>query len=229
MSEKSLSAAVSEMENLFQTLGWGRPIGFGDRPAILVVDAIRAFTDPAYPQALSVDAEIEAIAKLLDAGREAGVPIVFVTIGYVDARAELGSWLDKSPGLGDLREGTPALEPDPRLGRRPEERLILKKGSSSFFGTGLAEWLRERSVDTCIVTGFTANGCVMATSLDSTQHGFRTAIVRECVASRLDFLKRVVLCNLRTWADIVSLDEATGYLQALATKRLEERSAEERD
>ena len=163
-----MSAALSEMEHLFQSLAWGRSIGFGDRPAVLVVDAIRAFTDPAFPQALAVDKEVEAIAQLLDAAREANVPIVFVTIGYHDPRAELGPWLDKSPGLGDLREGTPALDPDPRLRRQPEERLLLKKGSSSFFGTDLAQWLKIREVDTCIVTGFTANGCVMATALDST-------------------------------------------------------------
>ena len=81
------------MEELFQGLGWGRAIGFGTQPAIIVVDAIRAFTDPAYPQALEVDAEMAAIARLLDAARASSVPIVFVTTGYHDPKAELGSWL----------------------------------------------------------------------------------------------------------------------------------------
>ena len=200
------------MEELFQGLGWGRAIGFGTQPAIIVVDAIRAFTDPAYPQALAVDAEVDAIGRLLDAARASSVPIVFVTTGFHDPKSELGSWLAKSPGLGDLVEGSPALDPDPRLGRRPGERLLVKKGTSAFFGTDLSEWLRKRGVDTCIITGFTANGCAMGTTLDSTQHGFRTAIVHDCVASRLDLLKRVVLCNLRTWADIVSVDETIQYL-----------------
>jgi len=216
MAEQSLSTALAEMEALLQDLGWARPIGFGDKPAILVVDAIRAFTDSAYPQALSVDAEVEAIADLLDIARAMSVPIVFVTTGYRDPGTELGSWLDKSPGLGDLIEGSPALDPDPRLSRRPEEHLLLKRGTSAFFGTDLADWLRTREVDTCIITGFTANGCAMGTTLDSTQHGFRTTVVRECVASRLDFLKQVVLCNLRTWADIVPLDETVAYLKGLA-------------
>lgn len=212
MAEQSLAAALAEMEALFQGLGWGRPVGFGRRPAIIVVDAIRAFTDPACPQALAVDAEVSAIARLLDAARPAFLPIVFVTTGYHDAEAELGAWLHKSPGLGQLKEGSPELDPDPRLQRRPEERLLLKKGTSAFFGTDLADWLRARGVDTCIVVGFTANGCAMGTTLDATQHGFRTTVVRECVAARLDFLKRVVLCNLRTWADIVSLQETLDYI-----------------
>jgi maleamate amidohydrolase len=216
MTEQSLKAALAEMEELFTGLGWGRQIGFGQRPVILVVDAIRAFTDPAYPQALSVDTEVDAIARLLDVARSVPVPIVFVTTGYQDPRAELGSWLDKSPGLGDLQVGSAALEPDPRLGRQTHERLLLKKGTSAFFGTSLADWLRARGIDTCIITGFTANGCAMGTTLDSTQHGFRTAIVQECVASRLALLKQVSLCNLRTWADIVSLDQAMAYLRNLA-------------
>ena len=214
LPDQSVSAALAEMEELFQGLGWGRAIGFGTQPAIIVVDAIRAFTDPAYPHALEADAEVDAIRRLLDASRGSPVPvpIVFVTTGYHDPEIELGSWLARSPGLGDLVEGSPALEPDPRLGRRPDERLLLKKGTSAFFGTDLAEWLRQRGVDTCIITGFTANGCAMGTTLDSTQHGFRTAVVHDCVASRLDFLKRVVLCNLGIWADVVTAHETIQYL-----------------
>ncbi len=182
----------------------------------MVVDAIRAFTDPAYPQFLQADREIAALAHLLSIARSASVPIVFVTTGYHDSHAELGSWLDKSPGLGDLREGERALEPDPRLRCQPGDLVLLKKGSSAFFGTDLATWLNARQVDTCIVTGFTANGCVMATTVDARQHGFRTVIVEECVGARLEFLKRVSLCNLRTWADIATVADVESRLGVLA-------------
>jgi maleamate amidohydrolase len=216
MSEgKSLAESLDEMQQLFQGKRWGLPAGFGNKPAVLVVDAIRAFTDPAYPQALAVDAEISAIAQLLRSAHHQKIPIVFVTIGYHDPETELGSWLGKSPGLGDLREGDRAIEPDPRLGCEPGDLILLKKGSSAFFETSLANWLRERQVDTCIITGFTANGCVMATAIDARQYGFRTVIVEDAVASRLEFLKQVSLCNLRTWADIVSLSEAAAYLDSL--------------
>jgi len=212
MTEQSLSAALTEMEGLFNGLGWGRRIGFGHRPAILVADAIRAFTGRHYPQALSVDDEVEGIARLLAVARGRPFPIVFVTTGYHDPDSELGSWLERSPGLGDLKEGNAGLDPDPRLGRRSEEYLLLKKGTSAFFGTDLADWLRARQVDTCIITDFTANGCVLGTVLDSTQHGFRTAVVRDCVASRVDTLEQVVLFSLSVRADIVSLDETEDYL-----------------
>jgi maleamate amidohydrolase len=218
-TDPGLAESLLEMEQLFQGKGWGLTAGFGVKPAILVIDAIRAFTDSEYPQALVVDQEISAIERLLSAARRIQVPIVFVTIGYHDPRAELGSWLDKSPGLGTLREGDRALDPDPRLKCQPSDLLLLKKGSSGFFKTSLAEWLRERNVDTCIITGFTANGCVMATAIDARQHGFRTIIVEEAVASRLEFLKRVSLCNLRTWADIVSLRETESYLSTLGNGR----------
>ncbi len=220
MSDQSLADALLEMEWLFGKLGWGRAAGLGRRPAVIVVDAIRAFTTPDCPQALSVDAEVAAIARLLAAARHAEAPVTFVTTGYHDAAGELGSWLEKSPGLGDLREGDSDLDPDPRLARRPEERLLLKKGTSAFFGTDLADSLRAVGIDTCMVVGFTANGCAMATALDARQHGFRTAVVRECVASRLEFLKRVMLCNLSTWADILSLEEAVAYLRSPAGEQM---------
>jgi maleamate amidohydrolase len=218
-TEPGLAESLLDMEKLFQSKGWGLATGFGDKPALLVVDAIRAFTDSAYSQALVVNQEIAAIARLLRLARRNQVPIVFVTIGYHDPYAELGSWLRKSPGLGTLREGDRALEPDPRLNCQPGDLLLLKKGSSAFFKTSLAEWLHERNVDTCIITGFTANGCVMATAIDARQHGFQTIIVEEAVASRLKFLKRVSLCNLRTWADIVSLDDTESYLNASGNRR----------
>ena len=40
-----MNASDARDESLFAARGFGQRIGFGDRPALLVIDIIRAFTD----------------------------------------------------------------------------------------------------------------------------------------------------------------------------------------
>ncbi|MBR7678900.1 isochorismatase family protein, partial [Streptomyces daliensis] len=80
---------------------------------------------------------------LAEAGRATGVPVIWTAIAYSAAEAGGRSvtWLEKAPGMRALVEGGEAVELDPRLPRRPEDPLVVKKGASAFFGTPLASLL----------------------------------------------------------------------------------------
>jgi maleamate amidohydrolase len=202
----------------FKQRGFGLRIGFGERPALLVIDMLNAFTDPKMMLGANLDAQIEAIAPLLAAAHEASVPVIFSTVMYEDADfKDAGIWALKQKGVVTLRAGTEAVEVDPRLDLRKTDTVLVKKYASCFFGTDLVSRLLAHRADTLILTGCTTSGCVRATAVDACQTGFRPMVVREAVGDRSVSAHDQSLFDLDAkYADVVSLDEALQYLKTRA-------------
>ena len=151
---------------------FGGAAGFGERPAVVVVDLNVGFTDPSSPLACDLDDVLVACRTLLDAARAAAVPVFFTTIEYDEVgEAAAAVFLRKAPALKVLRPGTRWVEIDPRLGRLCSEPLLVKAHASAFFGVPFAALLAGR--DTLIVCGASTSGCVRATVVDAMQHGLR--------------------------------------------------------
>jgi nicotinamidase-related amidase len=205
------------IEQVYDDAGFGRAAGQGCRPAILVVDFSYGFTDTVYPTAAEMGAEITATRTLLDQARGQAVPVIFTTIAYGAGEAEALAWLRKAGGMAALREGTRLVEIDQRLGRRSDEPLIVKKGASAFFGTGLAALLCALRVDTVVVAGATTSGCVRASVVDAVQSGFNVLVAADCVADRAKAPHDANLFDMaQKYADVVSLADALSYLDGLA-------------
>jgi maleamate amidohydrolase len=162
---------------------FGGAAGFGERPAVVVVDLSLGFTDPSSPLACDLEEVLVHTASLLDVARQAGAPVFFTTVVYDEVgEAAAAVFLRKVPALGVLRPGSRWVEIDPRLGRLPSEPVIGKAGASAFFGVPFAAMLAGR--DTLIVCGASTSGCVRATVVDAMQHGLAPIIPRECVGDR---------------------------------------------
>lgn len=189
MAPSSKSAAraepVSTLE-LYRSRGLGSRVGFGSRPAVVVVDYIVGFTDPSSPLAGDFSRELRATKSLLNAMRRRGFPVFFTTTAYDKAMTEAGVFVRKVPSLSVLQRGSRWVAIDPSLKRRRGEVVIEKQYASAFFGTPLASTLHAQGVDTLIVTGCTTSGCVRATAVDGLQHGLRVIVPRECVGDRAD-------------------------------------------
>ncbi len=194
----------------------GGRIGFGDRPARLVVDMILGFTNPSSPLACEMGGAVEAIAQLLATARRNARPTVFTTVAYGpgDERAAR-PFLEKVPALRDLVAGGRWVQIDPRLAPEAEEPVLTKLFASAFFGTALASLLVAAGADSVLVTGASTSGCVRATVVDALQHGFRPVVAREAVSDRDPAAHQQSLCDMdNKYADVVSLGVA---LQWLAT------------
>ena len=203
------------MDAFFKERGFGLRIGFGKRPALIVVDMLVAFTDPSMPLGADQGQNIRENARLLKAAREVKMPIFFTSVEYdeIDFR-DAGIWALKQSGVRTLRAGTPEVQIDPRLERLPDEPIVVKKYASSFFGTDLATRLTARGVDTVIITGCTTSGCVRATAVDALQYGFRPMVVREAVADRALSAHQQSLFDLDAkYADVVGIEETLEYVQ----------------
>jgi nicotinamidase-related amidase len=212
-----------QTQAIYRRARLGQSVRPGVRPAVLVVDLIRGFTDPECPVGSDLTGEVKATRQVLDAAREKGQPVIFTTIAYEPNLKDAGIWLQKMPAMGELKMGGRWVEVDPRLGRREGETIVLKKGPSAFFGTNLASILISQGVDTVVLCGATTSGCVRATAVDLLQYGFPTLVPRECVGDRARAPHEANLVDIQAkYADVVPLEKAIGYIGGTESRKLEE-------
>jgi maleamate amidohydrolase len=200
-------------------VGFHGRAGFGERPALIVVDVNVGFTDPASPLVCDLDDVVVAIQRLLRETRAAGFPVVYTTVSYTEAdRRTAAVFIDKVPALLTLEAGSRWVEIDPRISPRSDEPVLSKLFASAFYGTALASYLVANGCDSLIVTGASTSGCVRATVVDALQHGYRPIVPRDAVGDRNPATHEANLYDIDTkYGDVVSVDEVVAHLEELAT------------
>jgi nicotinamidase-related amidase len=191
---------------------FGQAAGVGERPAVVVVDLLRGFTDPACPLGAEMDDVVAATRALLDAARAGGVPVIFTTVVYDEANARAAAvFLRKVPALRVLQPGSEWIEVDPRLGRRDGEPVLAKAFASAFSGTPLAAMLAGH--DSLVVCGATTSGCVRATVVDALQHNLAPIVPRECVGDRWEQAHEASLFDIEAkYGDVMAVDQVVAIL-----------------
>ena len=190
--------------------GIGAPSGPGRRSALLVVDLVRAFTEPDSPLGSDLDLVVRRSAELVTAARPAGAPIFFSV-----PVAEAGGWNRKIPANDLLVPGTRAIELDPRLGATAADTVFTKTYPSCFFGTDLSTRLTHLGVDTLLIAGASTSGCVRATTVDACSYGLRTIVVADAVGDRSAISHEVSLSDLALkYADVIDAEAAAAALAA---------------
>lgn len=169
---------------VYDRQGFGHSAGLGDRPALLIVDFVVGFCDPAHFGGGNITSAVAQTQALLAAVRTRGLPIAYTRIVYADDGADAGAMCLKVPGLLALTETNPIGAIVDDLAPRAGEYIVRKTQPSAFFGTGLAAWLVAKGADSVIVTGATTSGCVRASVVDAMSHNFRTVVATECVGDR---------------------------------------------
>lgn len=189
----------------------------GQRPALLVIDFQRGFTEPSLsPLASDCDRQVTATRTLVDAFRGLG-PILFTVVGYDRNLSDVGIWIDKCSALRTQIRGTSACELDPRLGYSAGcDTIVYKNQASAFFGTSLSTMLASAACDMLVVAGCTTSGCVRASVVDALQHGYPPFVVRDCVADRSAAQHESNLIDMHSkYAEVVSLDEMLAMLSEI--------------
>jgi nicotinamidase-related amidase len=197
--------------------GFNGKLEKGSRPALLVIDFQRGFTETEVsPLASDCSPSIAATNRLIGAMRGLG-PVIFTVVAYDRTLRDLGCWGQKCSSLKGLQRDSEACELDPRLDYDPAEDLLLyKTQASAFFGTALPGILASARCDMLIVSGCTTSGCVRASVVDSMQYGFPPFVVREAVADRSAAQHESNLIDMNSkYADVVSLGTMLLDLDAL--------------
>ena len=189
---------------------------FGQRPALLIVDFVVAYLDPASPLYAGVEDALASNERLLAAARRAQIPVLFTNVVYTPGGADGGVFYRKVPALRLFDRGSPWGAFPASLQPQDGELVISKQYASSFFGTHLAATLTAKSVDTLLITGLSTSGCVRATALDACQHGFLPFVVREACGDRHPGPHEANLFDLQAkYAEVISETQAIAHLEAL--------------
>ena len=203
----------------YERKGFSARSGYGTRPALLIVDFIKGFTDPGTGLGGDYGAELAVTAKLLAEFRSRALPVFFTTVAYESHLRDAGQFVAKVPALSILIKGSDWVQVDDRIRPRPSEPVVLKKYASAFFDTRLDMELRGLGVDTLVMAGCTTSGCIRASAIDSMQYGFHTVVVRDAVGDRAQTPHEVNLFDIDAkYGDVVSSGEVLGYLRGLGER-----------
>jgi nicotinamidase-related amidase len=206
------------------TAGFGQRVGFGQVPAVLVIDVQNYMVGPppgsphTYPAACGAVAEraLPPLATLIGEARARAVPVIYTRNEYRRDGSDIGVYRRKR-GLPETEgwclAGSEGARIHEAVAPASADIVLPKARPSAFFGTPLLGLLTERGVDTVIVTGGSTSNCVRATAVDAASHDFRTIVVADCVFDRFEVSHLAALFDLdRQYADVVEL---RGVLEAL--------------
>ncbi len=203
----------------YDRAGWGGRVGYGSRPALLVVDMYNAFVDPDYPfSAADAPATAMAISGVLASFRRHGHPVFFTRARPEPTPAARGRWKVKATTQDPRMQSPQAYEIWPELTPEQHETVIEKTYPSAFFGTTLASQLVYHSIDTLVVTGTVTSGCVRGTCLDGFNLNYRVIVPEECVCDRGTVSHKVALFEIHMkYGDVVPAPDVLDYLDTLVT------------
>lgn len=209
-------ASTEEELSLNYKRAFGKRIGFGSKPALIMIDFVQAYFDPACALYAGVETALASALRLQAAARDAGVPVIYTNVVYDSQGANGGRFFQKSMVLHHFVEGSPMGRWPEGLAVRDDELVISKQYPSAFFGTSLASTLAARGIDTLIHAGLSTSGCVRATCVDCCSHGFIPIVVREAVGDRHPAPHEANLFDMDAkYGDVVGEAEAINYLQSI--------------
>jgi nicotinamidase-related amidase len=200
----------------YATGGFGSSLAPGRRPALLVIDFVRAYLVEGSPLYAGVEPARAAAQALLEAARRARVPVLHTNVHYQPGGRDGGVFFRKVPALACFEAGAHPDLAAFAVGLEPiaGETVITKQYASAFFGTSLASTLTALGVDTLLIAGVSTSGCVRASAVDACQHGFIPLVVREAVGDRHPAPHDASLFDLQAkYAEVVGLEMALRYLE----------------
>jgi maleamate amidohydrolase len=204
----------------YQAASYGEgKIGRGERPALLVVDFQRGFTDPEFRMGRSprIHAARDRTADLVRIARKNRVPVVVCTAGW-HSEKDMQPW--KVSALYDgFFYGQPAVELDPKIAEAGYDFNFVKCAPSMFFQTPIIPFLTKHGIDTTVITGCVTSGCVRATTIDAFSYGYRTLVVDDCCGDPTEEGHRANLADVgRRYADIEQSGDMAAWFEDIGRR-----------
>jgi maleamate amidohydrolase len=191
-------------------------VGFGQRPALVLIDFAHAYYDPESELYAGVDAALASALRIREAAHAADIPVVLTEVTYQEGGINGGRFFEKAKPLHNFIKGRKTAAFAEGLVPRNDEIIVSKQYPSAFFGTSLASTLTAGGIDSVILTGLTTSGCVRASCVDSMSHGFRTIVVADACGDRHPAPHEANLFDMNAkYADVVSEADVLAYLSRL--------------
>jgi len=201
-------------------------IGLGKRPALVLVDVINGFTNPACPLGSESDSVVSACSALLEAFRDQQLPVFFTTVVYHD-ESQARVFRQRVPALNVLEPDSEWVKIDPRVAPVDGETVIEKQWASGFFNTDLQQRLKASGADSLVVGGLTTSGCVRATAVDGLQNDYPVVVVTEATGDRNLSAHESNLFDLQAkYVDVLALPDVLESIRQLSASSEKSSGAE---
>jgi maleamate amidohydrolase len=202
-------------------IAYANRVGFGKRPALVLIDFADAYFDPDCVLYAGVDAALASALRIRDVAHEMGIPVILTEVTYQKGGLNGGRFFEKAKPLASFVKGEKTATFAKGLVAREDEIIVSKQYPSAFFGTSLASTLTAMGIDNVVLTGLTTSGCVRASCVDSMSHGFITSVVREACGDRHPAPHEANLFDMNAkYADVVSEEEIVAFFRSLDTGKV---------
>jgi nicotinamidase-related amidase len=170
----------------------------GTATALLVMDfqtgIVERYTQASQPL-------LAAVSRAIDAARSAGVPVIYVRVGFrpqapeVSRRNRAFSAVAFSGLAGSASFGIddPATQVHPSVAPRPGDIEVVKKRVSAFTGSDLDVVLRSLEVTSLVLTGIATSGVVLSTLRQAADLDYELTVLRDGCADPDPEVHRVLL------------------------------------
>lgn len=213
---------------IFANSGFGVRMGFGARPALVVIDVSVRFCGEEGQSVLESISKwrtscgqaawdaLPHIQKLIEAARERGIPVVYTKATAPRSDSwDKGLWAAKNSRSKEeaVKGGDDIM---PQIAPAEQDIVISKYKPSAFFGTTLDSYLVQLGADSLILVGTTTSGCIRSTVLDAFSRNYKTAVVEEATFDRGEASHWMSLFDIeQKYADVVKTEEVLNFFDML--------------
>lgn len=212
--------SLEEIEGFLKGHGFSGTLPVGRRPALIAIDFVRAFLDPASPMRCEIGpAELANARKLAEVFHGAGLPMVFARSLYDPEVAFSRLWALKIPSLRMLGTDSPWREGHAPLLDGLRWHQVDTVYPSVFESAQLIAFLQAQQVDTVVLCGVSTSGSIRASAVGALQCGYYPVVVADAVADRHAWIHRNNLLDIS--AKYANVERATAikqYVEGLLLK-----------
>jgi maleamate amidohydrolase len=207
------------LDDNYANTGFNTRLGFGKKPALLLIDFVQAYFvegSPLYHADFAPS--LAAGIRLKKAAFQAGIPVALTRMEVQKGGVGGGVFFEKLQSTFSVcfEPGNPLGNFPPGLHVADSDIVISKRYASAFFATALAPALTAMGVDTVILCGVSTSGCVRASCVDAISHGFRPIVAREAVGDRHPAVHNANLYDMNAkYADVITEKEIMEYFKKL--------------
>ena len=206
-----------ELEKNYEKAGYHTPQDRGANLAVIFIDFANAYFDVESPLfgGEGCGIALKNSSKLLKKLRKyPKILVVFTEVKYKKGGKDGGTFYKKVPALASFEEGKESQKTNSELEIISTDIVVTKQFPSAFFKTELETILKEKGVDTVLLTGVTTSGCVRATCIDSISSDFITLVVSDAVGDRAPGPHEANLFDMSAkYADLISTSEAIKLIE----------------
>lgn len=168
--------------------------------ALIVIDMINIWTMPGGAQLRRAAWElIPPLSRLIRRARQRDAPVIYANDNFGQWRSNLPALIEQS--RNSHGESVAIID---AIGPHANDYVVLKPEHSAFYATPLEPLLEALRADRLVLTGVSADQCVLATAGDALLRNFEVTIPRDTMASPTQARQRAVVrhfqevMNLRT-------------------------------